>query len=121
MAHDVGRWLGGRFGSLLLVVLLAFAVLAVVGCANGPDMREVVFGARAALVLDGDPTREELDRLLSDGLELASEHLNPEQIENARLLITVALALHDSDGDWREAVLAVLDALSPPPKPEPAT
>ena len=96
----------------LVVGSLLWGLLWLGGCANGVTMGEVAFAARVALVLDGDPTEEEVQGLVDSALRIAeSRGLNEEQMEVARLAASTAMVVFTSSGDWRVALAELLEVI----------
>ena len=97
------------------VMMVIVGALAVGGCANGGggvSVRELAFATRVVLVLDGEPTAEEIASLVETALQIAeSRSVEPENLEYARMLARVVLDIVESDGDWRSALADLLAAI----------
>lgn len=95
----------------LILAGVGWAVVSVPGCANGMTTGEAAFAIRAGLVLEGEPTSEQLQGLVADALSHAEARLTPEQYEAVRVLSAAALALYDNGGEWRPALIEMLAAI----------
>jgi hypothetical protein len=96
---------------LLILVGMVWAVMSMPGCANGMTTAEAAFAVRAGLILEGDPTPEQLEGLVRDALSHAESRLDADTLEAVRLLSVAVLALYESDGDWRAALVDMLAAI----------
>ena len=99
----------------LVVGTILCGLLWLGGCANGGggvSVRELAFAARVALVLDGDPTTEEIAGLVETALQIAeSRGVEPANLEYARVLAQVVVNMLESEGDWRAALVDLLAAI----------
>jgi hypothetical protein len=95
----------------LIVAGIIWVVMSMPGCANGMTTQEAAFAVRAGLILEGDPTPEQLQGLVRDALSHAEGRLDADTLEAVRLLSVAVLALYESDGDWRAALIEMLAAI----------